>query len=115
MVFVMILSVELWNSEKRKKIRNRELKILSGILLSWMDGNTINIFFVLPSSAERDYTIKEFSNELSEYIGDVPEAENLTVGGFSFGGSPISVRFQSVDYNQLMESQGFVERRIESY
>ncbi len=72
---------------------------------SWMNAGTINIFFVLPSSGEREYTVKEFSNEMSEFIGDVPEAENVIVGGFSFGGTPISVRFQSQDYTQLMKAK----------
>jgi len=79
---------------------------------SWMNAGTINIFFVLPSSGEREYTIKEFSNELSEYIGDVPEAENVTVGGFSFGGTPISVRFQSQDYTQLMKAKELMKAEL---
>ncbi|MEJ2616769.1 MAG: efflux RND transporter permease subunit, partial [Ignavibacteriaceae bacterium] len=72
---------------------------------SWMNGGTINIFFVLPSSGERGYSIGEFSDALSEYIGNVPEAENVTVGGWTFGGSPISVRFQSSDYSQLLKAK----------
>jgi multidrug efflux pump subunit AcrB len=72
---------------------------------SWMNGGTINIFFVLPSSGERGYSVGEFSDALSEYIGNVPEAENVTVGGWTFGGSPISVRFQSSDYTQLLKAK----------
>ncbi|MBU1101021.1 MAG: efflux RND transporter permease subunit [Bacteroidetes bacterium] len=79
---------------------------------SWMNGSTINIFFVLPSSADRDYTVSEFSDELSEYIGDVPEAENVTVGGWSFGGNPISVRFQSSDYAQLMKAKDLLKDEL---
>jgi multidrug efflux pump subunit AcrB len=60
---------------------------------SWMNAGTLNIFFVLPSSADRDYSIGEFSQALGDYIGDVPEAENIMVGGWQFGGAPISVRF----------------------
>lgn len=69
---------------------------------SWMSGGTVNVFFVLPSAAVREYSVGEFSDGLAEYIGTMPEAENVIVGGFSFGGTPISVRFQSSDYQQLI-------------
>lgn len=80
---------------------------------SWMNSGTINIFFVLPSSADRDYTISNFSDSLSEYIGVVPEAENVTVGGFSFGGTPISVKFQSHDYTQLMKAKDLMKDELQ--
>jgi multidrug efflux pump subunit AcrB len=70
--------------------------------LSWMNGGTINIFFVLPGADERGYTVGELSDALAEYIGTVPEAENVIVGGFAFGGTPIAVRFESTDYEQLL-------------
>ena len=79
---------------------------------SWMDGGTINIFFVLPSSAEREYTIASFSDSLSAYIGNVPEAENITVGGWNFGGTPISVKFQSKDYAQLMKAKDLMKDEL---
>ncbi|MGA9292811.1 MAG: efflux RND transporter permease subunit [Ignavibacteriaceae bacterium] len=79
---------------------------------SWMNAGTINIFFVLPSSGERGYSIGEFSDALSEYIGNVPEAENVTVGGWSFGGSPISVRFQSSDYSQLLKAKDLLKDEL---
>lgn len=79
---------------------------------SWMNSGNINIFFVLPSSGEREYTIGEFSNSLSEFIGDVPEAENVRVGGWSFGGTPISVRFQSPDYVQLMKAKDLMKEEL---
>ena len=41
---------------------------------SWMNGGTLNIFFVLPSSADRDYSISEFSQALGDYVGSVPES-----------------------------------------
>jgi multidrug efflux pump subunit AcrB len=72
---------------------------------SWMNGGVLNIFFVLPSSADRDYSIGEFSEALGDYIGTVPEAENVTVGGWHFGGRPISVRFVSTDYTQLFKAK----------
>ncbi len=79
---------------------------------SWMDGGTLNIFFVLPSSAKRDYTIGGFSQALGEYIGSVPEAENISVGGWQFGGSPISVRFASTDYNQLLKAKQLLKDEL---
>jgi multidrug efflux pump subunit AcrB len=79
---------------------------------SWMNGNTMNIFFVLPSSAERDYSVGEFSDALAEYIGTVPEAENVIVGGFSFGGTPIAVRFQSSDYQQLIKAKDLLKDEL---
>ena len=79
---------------------------------SWMNGGTINIFFVLPSSEFRGYTIGEFSDALSEYIGSVPEADNIIVGGWTFGGSPISVRFQSPDYNQLLKAKNLLKNEL---
>lgn len=81
---------------------------------SWRDGaGTINIFFVLPSSGERDYTIGKFSDELSEYIGIVPEAENVTVGGWNFGGSPITVKLQSTDYKQLLKAKELLKDELQ--
>ncbi len=80
--------------------------------ISWMNGNTMNIFFVLPSSAEREYTVGEFSDALAEYIGTVPEAENVIVGGFSFGGTPIAVRFQSSDYQQLIRAKDLLKDEL---
>ncbi len=79
---------------------------------SWMGGNTINIFFVLPSAAVREFTVGEFSDALAEYIGEVPAAENVIVGGFSFGGTPISVRFQSSDYEQLLKAKELLKDEL---
>lgn len=94
--------------EEEKEIKNPILNYTS-----WMNGNVINIFFVLPSSADREYTIGEFSSELSEYIGEVPEAENITVGGWNFGGTPISVRFQSSDYAQLLKAKDLLKDELQ--
>ena len=79
---------------------------------SWMNGGTINIFFVLPSSEFRDYTVSEFSDALGEYIGSVPEADNIIIGGWSFGGNPISVRFQSSEYNQLLKAKDLLKDEL---
>ena len=80
---------------------------------SWMNAGTINVFFVLPSSADREYTISEFSDSLSEYIGVVPEAESVTVGGFNFGGMPISIKFQSHDYTQLLKAKELMKDELQ--
>jgi len=80
--------------------------------ISWQGGNTVSIFFVLPSSADREYDVGEFSDALAEYIGTVPEAENVIVGGFSFGGTPISVRFQSSDYQQLLAAKELLKSEL---
>lgn len=95
-----------WEQEKNIKnpIKN---------FTSWMNGGTINIFFVLPSSEDRDYTIGEFSDALSEYIGEVPEAENVTVGGWNFGGNPISVKFRSTDYSQLLKAKELLKVELQ--
>jgi multidrug efflux pump subunit AcrB len=79
---------------------------------SWMQGGTLNIFIVLPSSADRDYSIGEFSQALGDYIGTVPEAEGVTVGGWQFGGRPISVRFASTDYNQLFKAKELLKEEL---
>ncbi len=79
---------------------------------SWMNGGTLNIFIVLPSSAERDYSIGEFSQALGDYIGSVPEAEGVTIGGWNFGGRPISVRFSSTDYNQLFKAKELLKTEL---
>jgi multidrug efflux pump subunit AcrB len=79
---------------------------------SWMNGGTLNIFFVLPSSAERDYSIGEFSQALGDYIGTVPEAENVSVGGWNFGGTPISVRFSSTEYSQLIKAKDLLKEEL---
>ena len=79
---------------------------------SWMNGGTINIFFVLPKSDKRDYTIGQFSDALSEYIGTIPEVENITVGGWNFGGTPISVKFQSADYTQLFKAKELLKEEL---
>ena len=79
---------------------------------SWMNGGVLNIFFVLPSSADRDYSIGDFSKALGDYVGTVPEAENVSVGGWQFGGSPISVRFSSTDYNQLFNAKELLKQEL---
>lgn len=81
---------------------------------SWMNGDELNIFFVLPSSAEREYTIGQFSDSLSAFIGSVPETENITVGGWNFGGTPISVRFTSTSYDQLLKAKELLKGELKN-
>lgn len=81
---------------------------------SWMGGDEMSIFFVLPSSAERDYTISVFSDSLSSYIGSMPEVENLIIGGWNFGGTPISVRFTSVDYDELLKAKDILKEELKN-
>ncbi|MCH7773593.1 MAG: efflux RND transporter permease subunit [Bacteroidetes bacterium] len=99
-----ILFAKEWENEgKTNPIEN---------FTSWMNGGTLNIFFVLPSSADRDYSIGEFSQALGDYIGTVPEAENVSVGGWNFGGTPISVRFSSTDYGQLLKAKDLLKEEL---
>ncbi len=79
---------------------------------SWMGREGITLFFVLPGADERDYTIGEFSDALSEYIGDVPEAENIITGGYSFGGSPVNVRFTSPHMEQLHKAKDLLKEAL---
>lgn len=79
---------------------------------SWMNGNTISIFMKLIPAQDRDYTVKSFSDELSEALGEFPNAENVQVGSFSFGGNPISVRFLSMDYDQLLKAKNLLKEEL---
>ncbi len=79
---------------------------------SWYYGN-LNIFMDLIPATQREYSVGEFSNELAEYIGTIPGAENWNVGSGSFGGSPISVRFASSDYQQLIKAKGLLREELQ--
>ncbi len=79
---------------------------------SWMNGNTIRIFLILIPAKDRDYTVKSFSNELNEALGEFPDAENVQVGTNSFGGSPISVRFLSMDMNELQKAKDLLKEEL---
>ncbi len=98
-------------SEKWKEDENLKMDPIQNFT-SWMNGGTINIFFVLPSSADRDYSIGEFSDNLAEEIGTFPEAENITIGGWVFGGDPINVKFKSADYSQLMKAKDLMKEEL---
>ncbi|NQU66539.1 MAG: efflux RND transporter permease subunit, partial [Candidatus Marinimicrobia bacterium] len=70
---------------------------------SWRGGN-INIFLGLVPATERDWSVNDFMEELNEYIGSVPEADNVNIGTATFGGRPISVKLLSSDYSQLLKA-----------
>ncbi|MBB6480927.1 efflux RND transporter permease subunit [Spirochaeta isovalerica] len=73
--------------------------------VSWSNGSTISIFLTLIPNEVRNFTVKDFSDQLSQNLGFFPEVESITVGGESaFGGNPISVRFLSLDYDQLIKA-----------
>ncbi len=80
--------------------------------VSWLNGNTMSIFMKLIPAAERDYTVKSFSDELTTALGDFPEAENVQVGSFSFGGTPISVRFLSMNLDELMKAKELLKDEL---
>lgn len=79
---------------------------------SWKGGTNINVSLKLIDAEKRDYSINDFSDELAEYIGEVPEAENFHVGGTGFGGFPISVKFASQDYNQLHKAKDLMKAEL---
>lgn len=81
---------------------------------SWMNGNTISIFMSLIPAKYREYTVKSFSDELSEALGEFPDAENVQVGSFSFGGSPISVRFLSMDMDELQKAKELLKEELKT-
>jgi len=49
---------------------------------------------------------------LRAFIGTFPEAENISVGGWQFGGDPISVKFMSHDYTQLMKAKDLLKEEL---
>ena len=73
--------------------------------VSWSNGSNISVFLTLIPNEVREYTVKEFSDNMSDNLGYFPEVESINVGGeTAFGGNPISVRFLSHDYDQLMKA-----------
>ncbi|MBT3251231.1 MAG: efflux RND transporter permease subunit [Candidatus Marinimicrobia bacterium] len=79
---------------------------------SWY-GGSVNIFLDLIPGDERDWSVREFSAELSEYIGEVSEAENVIIGSSNFGGNPISVKFLSSNYDQLMLAKKLMRSELQ--
>lgn len=78
---------------------------------SWEWGG-INVFLDLIPATERDWSVNEFSDELSEFIGSVPEADNINIGSGHFGGQPIAVKFLSSDSGQLMKAKELMKAEL---
>ena len=64
-------------------------------------------------------TKRRFTNLILERLADGadvldlgPEAENVSVGGWHFGGRPISVRFVSTDYTQLFKAKELFKNEL---
>jgi multidrug efflux pump subunit AcrB len=83
--------------------------------VSWSNGSEISVFLTLIPNEIRKYTVKEFSDNMSENLGYFPEVESINVGGgTTFGGNPISVRFLSHDYDQLLKASELFKEELKS-
>jgi len=80
--------------------------------MSWGGRGNINIFLDLIPATERDWAVNDFLSDLSDYIGTIPEAENVNIRTASFGGSPIGVRFLSADYTQLLKAKNLLKDEL---
>jgi len=78
---------------------------------SWRGGN-INIFLDLIPATIRDWSVNQFMEELSGFIGSVPEADNIDIGTATFGGRPISVKLLSSDYSQLLIAKDLLKEEL---
>jgi len=81
--------------------------------VSWLQNSTINVFLTLIKNEYRNYTVNQFSKEMGEYIGSVPEAESINVkdeGGFGY---PVSIRFMSSDYQQLHKAKELLKKELQ--
>ncbi|MEE8336087.1 MAG: efflux RND transporter permease subunit, partial [Candidatus Neomarinimicrobiota bacterium] len=79
---------------------------------SWGRSGNINIFLDLISATERLWSVNDFLTELSDYIGTVPGAESVNIRTASFGGRPISVKFLSPDYGQLLKVKNLLKDEL---
>ncbi|MBI9098819.1 MAG: efflux RND transporter permease subunit, partial [Spirochaetaceae bacterium] len=83
--------------------------------VSWSNGSDLSVFLTLIPNEIRTYTVKEFSDEMSENLGFFPEVESITVGGeTAFGGNPISIRFLSHDYDQLTKASELFKEELKA-
>ena len=48
-------------------------------------------------------------------MGEFPDAENVQVGGFSFGGTPISVRFLSMNLDELLKAKVLLKEELKIF
>jgi multidrug efflux pump subunit AcrB len=80
--------------------------------MSWGGRGNVNIFLDLIPATERDWSVNDFLSDLSDYIGTIPEAENVNIRTPSFGGSPVEVRFLSADYTQLLKAKNLLKEEL---
>ncbi|MFC1785307.1 efflux RND transporter permease subunit [Candidatus Neomarinimicrobiota bacterium] len=80
--------------------------------MSWGGRGDVNIFLDLIPATERDWSVNDFLSDLSDYIGTIPEAENVNIRTPSFGGSPVEVRFLSADYTQLLKAKNLLKEEL---
>ncbi|MCJ7802785.1 MAG: efflux RND transporter permease subunit, partial [Candidatus Marinimicrobia bacterium] len=81
--------------------------------MSWGGRGDINILLDLIPATQRDWAVNDFLSDLSDYIGTIPEAENVNIRTGSFGGSPIGVRFLSTDYTQLLLAKNLLKEELQ--
>ncbi len=81
--------------------------------MSWGGRGNINIFLDLIPATEREWAVNDFLSDLSDYIGTIPEAEHVNIRTASFGGSPVSVRFLSADYTQLLRAKNLLKEELQ--
>ncbi|MEE8437257.1 MAG: efflux RND transporter permease subunit, partial [Candidatus Neomarinimicrobiota bacterium] len=79
---------------------------------SWGRSGNINIFLDLIPATERLWSVNDFLTELSDFIGTVPGAESVNIRTASFGGRPISVKFLSPDYGQLLKVKNLLKDEL---
>ncbi|MEE9189968.1 MAG: efflux RND transporter permease subunit [Candidatus Neomarinimicrobiota bacterium] len=81
--------------------------------VSWGGRGDINIFLDLIPSSQRDWSVNDFLGNLSDYIGTIPQAENVNIRTASFGGSPVSTRLLSTDYSQLLKAKNLLKEELQ--
>jgi len=80
--------------------------------MSWGGRGNINIFLDLIPATQRDWSVNDFLGELGEFVGTIPEAENINIRTASFGGSPVSARLLSTDYSQLLKAKNLLKEEL---
>ncbi len=79
---------------------------------SWGRSGNVNIFLDLIPATQREWSVNDFLSELDEFIGNIPEADNVNLRTASFGGRPISVKFLSADYSQLLKAKDLLKKEL---
>ena len=73
----------------------------------------VHLNFLNEKSERFKRLTNEFMEELNEYIGSVPEADNVDIGTATFGGRPISIKLLSSDYSQLLRAKDLLKAELE--